>query len=162
MHLFSLCSGFSLLPLEYHNSSFSPPVSSQNKPAPKGPSNTPVWPCPYSAPGLPWLPSALGTHAKLLPQPGIRGSSWLPSLASRLVSVVCVLATWMDQFSVPPTFALPRGVQWCTLILPWAPSFRIWTKSCFQEASLNSPHPHPRWVWCHYFPYRICLHEHDC
>ena len=81
---------------------FSPPVPSHNPSAPKGSSNTAVWPCPPSVPNIPWLPSALAINAKLLRlalEAHHGNAPAQPSLASFLVAVghVFELHGWISS-----------------------------------------------------------------
>ena len=133
---------------------FSPPVPSCNPSAAKGSSDPPVWPCPPSAPNIPWLPSALAINAKLLRlafEAHHDNAPALPSLASLLVAVGHVfLAAWMNQFSVPPPILV--GTMLVPLpCLGWYQGFPAFfpgphplgfrTKSSFQETFLDSFHP---------------------
>lgn len=107
-YLYSLSSASSspALGLTSQLQHFFPPVPSHNPSAPKGSSNTAVWPCPPSVPNIPWLPSALAINAKhirLAFEAHHGNAPAQPSLALFLVAVGHVFeAAWMGQFMLPP------------------------------------------------------------
>lgn len=140
---------------------FFPPVPSHNPSAPKGSSNTAVWPCPPSVPNIPWLPSALAINAKhirLAFEAHHGNAPAQPSLALFLVAVghVFELHGWvssafplqfcLEQMLVPlPCLGWYQGFPaFFAGPHPWG--FR--TKSSFQETFLDSSTPAPRRLWC--------------